>query len=163
MALAYLLIGGNQGNREQFMNMAVDMIKEYGEIQKLSSIYETKAWGFTTEQSFLNQVIALSTSLSPYLLLEVAQKIEHELGRIRKSQQYSSRTMDVDILFYDDIISEDPKLTLPHPRLHLRKFTLIPLNEIAPKLIHPKFKKDIELILNECDDDLDVKLYTSSL
>jgi len=137
---ACLLLGSNVGNRELFIHRAREAIcRHCGQIITLSKIYETEPWGFEAETYFLNQALLIETRLSPIALLKQCLDTEEVLGRKRTSEaeRYSSRNIDIDILFYDDIVCETPELTLPHPRLHLRKFALEPLAEVAPEWRHP--------------------------
>ncbi|MCK5170064.1 MAG: 2-amino-4-hydroxy-6-hydroxymethyldihydropteridine diphosphokinase [Bacteroidales bacterium] len=158
MNQVYLLIGGNLGDRYKLIASAKQSItKKIGKIVKESSIYETAPWGFESEQDFLNQVVHISTNLTPKDVLNKCLEIEKELGRNRESEQYSSRTMDVDILFYNDEIIQLWNLIIPHEQLHKRRFTLEPLVEIAPGLIHPVIKKSISDILKECKDNSEVR------
>ncbi len=157
MNQVYLLTGSNLGDRYSLLERAKKIIVDkIGEIIKESSIYETAPWGFESEQDFLNQVIIITTEYLPGEVLQRCQEIEKELGRNRKSEQYSSRTMDIDILFYNDEIIHEQELIIPHERLHERRFTLEPLVEIAPDLIHPVIKKSISDILKECEDKSEV-------
>ncbi len=154
----YLLIGGNIGDRFKLLEQAKRAIsKKIGEIKNESSIYETAPWGFKAEQSFLNQVVKISTKLSPQKILKFCFEIEDGLGRERKSNQYESRTMDIDILFYNDEIVNEPGLIIPHPKLHLRRFTLVPLTEIEPGFVHPVFKKTSAVLLENCNDNSKVQ------
>lgn len=154
----YLLIGGNLEDRKVLLEEAREGIEKYiGEIEKESSIYETAAWGFDSKNDFLNQVLVVNSDLNAHQVLEKCQEIENQLGRVRKSEQYASRTMDIDILFYNDEIIDLPELTIPHKQLHKRRFTLEPLNEISPDLIHPKFNKSIKELLSDCKDHSDVR------
>ncbi len=154
----YLLTGGNLGDRFKLLEQAKSAISEkIGKIKNESSIYETVPWGFKAEQDFLNQVVEVSTKLSPQKVLEFCLEIEDELGRERKSGYYESRTMDIDILFYNDEIVNEPGLIIPHPKLHLRRFTLVPLTEIEPDFVHPVLNKKLTLILEECNDISDVR------
>lgn len=127
-----------------------------GELVRLSSVVESDPWGFVAEQRFLNQVLVVRTALSPAQLLNATQLIEHELGRIAKSHTkngtpvYSSRTVDIDILFYDNQVVNTPSLTIPHPLLHERSFVLTPLCEIESDRIHP--------VLGESMDKLRIRL-----
>ncbi len=149
------------GNRERFLTEALDKISQYiGIILRASAIYETDSWGFESDEKFLNQVIAVKTNLSPYNLLDQLKNIEKQLGRIRTNQpQYSDRPIDLDILLYNDLIIREPDLMIPHPRMHLRKFTLLPLTEIAAKKLHPRLKLSIEKLLDRCSDKMKVRLY----
>ena len=154
MNQVYLLIGGNLGDRFELLKSAGKGIeKQIGDIVKESSIYETAAWGFESENDFLNQVLLVKTDLKPKQILEQCQLIEKLLGRVRQSGHYASRTMDIDILFYNDEIINEPDLTIPHPHLHKRRFTLEPLNEISPEFIHPRFKQTVRQLLSDCNDD----------
>lgn len=154
----YLLIGGNLGNRFKLLDRAKKSLENnIGGIAKESSIYETAPWGFKAEQNFLNQVLIVSTKLKPDEVLEKCQFIEDLLGRKRLSKQYASRTMDIDILFYNDEIINNNNLKIPHEHLQKRKFTLEPLVELTPDFIHPIIKKTLKEILENCEDELDVK------
>lgn len=155
---AYILIGGNLGDRFKLLNQArIGIEKLIGEIVKISSIYETAAWGFESENDFLNQVLLVSTDLRSIDLLKKCQEIENSLGRVRESENYASRTMDIDILFYNNEIINEPDLIVPHKHLHKRRFTLEPLAEISPEFIHPKFNKSVKELIAECKDKEEVK------
>ncbi len=156
-----ILIGSNQGQRELIISQSIKMLAERcGEVLLVSSLYETEPWGFIAEQNFLNQVVALDTEMNPYDLLRELLMIEKELGRKRHDVEgYESRPIDLDILYYDDIIISDEDLILPHPRLHKRRFALMPLCDIAADFIHPVFKRSNRELLNECEDTSEVKLY----
>jgi 2-amino-4-hydroxy-6-hydroxymethyldihydropteridine diphosphokinase len=160
MAQAVILLGGNLGDRFYYLTKAKEFIsKRIGTLRKISSIYETEAWGFNTETQFLNQVIIVETGLSPHELLHQTQSIENLLGRVRNINKmgYESRIIDIDILFYDSEIIETPELQIPHINLHLRKFTLIPLAEIIPFWIHPILGETVENLALNCFDKAEVK------
>ena len=160
MMLVYFLIGSNSGDRVREIEKAIQQIRlEIGEINLVSSLYETEPWGFQSESFFLNQAICVQTMLGPKDLMEVILKIETEAGRIRKSDGYHSRIIDIDILFYSNEVIETAFIKIPHPLLHLRRFVLEPLKEIAPDYIHPVFNKPVHEIYNECDDRLTVKKF----
>ncbi len=147
MATVYLGLGSNLGNREEILQQAITAIeKQIGSVVSLSAFYETPPWGFDSPQPFLNAAVAVDTPLAPVPLLDATQTIERTLGRKSKSSKgiYSDRPIDIDILFYDNLIVESDCLTLPHPLLHLRTFVLAPLVEIAPTLIHPVLKRSIQ-------------------
>ena len=149
----YLCLGGNIGNREEYLSRAKELIAlKVGVIVAESSIYETQAWGVNEQREYLNQVIKITTELQPQSLIEELLNIELALGRQRKDKQWAARTIDIDILFYDTICLQEENLTIPHPSLHLRNFVLIPLNEIAPELIHPFLKLSIKQLLTICPD-----------
>ena len=157
MIKLYLLLGGNLGNKQQVFSEARERLaRQLGPITTQSAIYETEPWGFESDDIFWNQVIEIETSLSAEEVLPQTQQIEHELGRIRKANQYDSRIIDIDILFCGNQVIELENLVVPHPRIQERKFVLVPLCEIAPELIHPVFLKSIKQILVECTDPLKV-------
>jgi len=157
MNTAYLLIGGNLGNRFLYLNDAKKLIEEQcGQITQQSSIYETAAWGITEQPNFLNQVLVLQTSLTPEILLTTLLSIEEKMGRVR-TVKLGPRTIDIDILMIDDLILKTENLTIPHPALTQRKFALIPLNEVAASILHPLKKKSIYQLLIDCKDVLDVQ------
>lgn len=163
MAEVYLLLGSNMGDRQRFLQEATRLLQErVGTVLKPSSIYETEPWGFTNKNNFLNQVLLVETSLNPYELLKVIKAIETKLGRIRKTQRYSPRCIDIDILFYNDEVYFSDDLVIPHPRLYDRMFTLVPLNEIAPDYLHPILKKTIRELVILCNDKLMVKKYSKN-
>lgn len=155
MNLAYLILGGNLGNKRKNLAHALGMISvETGNIQRLSNIYETEPWGLKNVKTFFNQVIEIKTSLEPLELLEKINSIELSFGRRRKQCiSYQSRLMDIDILFYNNEVINLPELTIPHPRLHERNFVLMPLCELAAELIHPVLDKTIRQLKAECKDD----------
>lgn len=155
MNTAYLLLGSNLGNRESFLAKAIELLSGYaGKVAETSSIYRTAPWpprGGSDKGDFLNQVICIETSDSAHVLLKKALSIEEDLGR-KRIHKWESRTIDIDILFFNSDIVQTPELIIPHPFLHERKFTLMPLAEIAENLIHPVFNKSIkELLLNNSD------------
>jgi len=157
MNKAYLLIGGNIGDRNKNLKEAIDFIaNECGSVIRSSSIYETAAWGKTDQPDFLNQCLAIQTSLTAPNLMKQILGIEEKMGRKRKEKN-DPRIIDIDILFFNDEILHTEFLTLPHPQIQNRRFALVPLKEIAPKLIHPVFKKSITRLLEECPDKLEVK------
>ncbi len=154
---AFILLGSNQGQRKQFLSKAKKEITEQcGIISKESSVYETAAWGNTKQAAFLNQVVVISTQLLPNELMKTLLQIEAALGRVR-TEKYGPRTIDLDILFYDELVYHSPVVTLPHPAIQDRKFVLIPLKELSPGKVHPVYHKTISTLLNECADKLDVK------
>lgn len=157
MNKVYLLIGGNLDNRFNLLETATKKISnKIGPVLKVSSIYETAPWGFEAEQNFLNRVVVVSTEFSPNVLLSKCLEIESEMGRVRVPGEYASRTMDVDILFFNDEVIHEKDLVIPHERLHERKFTLEPLVELDPDFVHPVFKKSLTKLLLECEDNSEV-------
>lgn len=149
MAIAYLALGTNIGNKRRNMITAAALLAErVGDVLALSSFYETEPWGFQSENTFLNAALQLETALSPLELLKATQEIEIEMGRTQKSNgAYHDRIIDIDILLYDDLVLQTPELTLPHPLMHERLFVMEPLAEIAPNVIHPVFKKPVISLL----------------
>lgn len=145
MAIAYLALGTNIGNRRRNMITAAALLAErVGDVLALSGFYETEPWGFQSDNTFLNGALQLETGLPPLELLKATQEIELEMGRTQKSNgAYHDRIIDIDILLYDDLILQTPELTLPHPLMHERQFVMEPLAEIAPNVIHPVFKKPV--------------------
>jgi len=163
MIKLYILLGGNLGDKQLIFSEARAMLsQQVGTITNQSAIYETEPWGFESTDIFWNQAIEMSTDLSPEEVLQQTKQIEQALGRIRKANQYDSRTIDIDILFYGDQIIELKNLIVPHPRIQERKFALAPLSEINPKLIHPVFLKNIQQLLEECTDPLKVEKVTET-
>jgi len=149
----FLSLGGNLGNKSKIFPETQDLIREQiGEILKISSPYESKAWGFQSRHLFLNQVIKVETCLSPFEVLINIRFIENHFGRTRKQGKYLSRKMDIDLLFYDNVIIRTEELTIPHPLLAERKFVLIPFMEIEPDFFHPLLKKNIRDICRDCQD-----------
>ena len=156
MYTAYLLIGGNLGDRFANLQRSIELIEECcGDIISISSVYETAAWGVTDQPSFLNQVVVLNTEMKPEVLMEKLLEIELQMGRIR-TEKMGPRTIDIDILLIDDLCIKSHHLTVPHPSLPLRKFALIPLAEVAGSRIHPAENKTISELLTDCPDTLTV-------
>lgn len=153
----FLLLGGNLGNRFKNISEALKAIViNIGEIELESSIYETKAWGKFEQPDFLNIAVKVNTVLTPHEVLKECQKIETQFGRLRK-EKWGERTMDIDIIFFNDLVLSDSDiLSIPHPLLQIRKFVLLPLNEIAPNHIHPITKNTVSNLLLNCEDKLDV-------
>ncbi len=153
-----MLLGGNLGDRFLSLEKAILQIeKKVGFVEAKSGIYETEAWGKKGQPEFLNQVVCVKTTLPPEELLKSIQQIEKEIGRVRYDK-WGARIIDIDILFYNDQIIESKDLTIPHPLMPFRKFALIPLKEICNGLIHPVFKVDINKMLENCPDELSIKL-----
>jgi 2-amino-4-hydroxy-6-hydroxymethyldihydropteridine diphosphokinase len=156
MNLAYLLIGGNLGDREGHLLQAKQqIIATCGKIIKSSSIYETAAWGLIEQPNFLNQVLLIETFLQPLDLLNTILQIETTAGRVR-IEKFGPRVIDIDILFYNNLVVSLPELDIPHPKIAERRFVLVPLEEIATSFIHPTFNKPIAELLENCIDDLPV-------
>ena len=158
----FVLLGSNLGDRELLVNQACKMIGERcGTIVAKSRLYESEPWGFKSEHWFLNQVVKVETSLSPDALMQKLLEIEKELGRDRSvpHEGYVSRPMDLDILYFDNEIIDTQMVIAPHSRLHQRRFTLLPLCDIAPEFVHPVMKKTNLQLLDECQDAGKVNIY----
>lgn len=157
MHQAYLLLGSNQGNRINFLKKATQLLKsKAGKLIKKSLIYETAAWGKEDLPSHLNQVLFIQTTLSAVGLLKVIHKIENKLGRQRQ-EKWGCRTIDIDIIYYDNTIIQTENLTIPHPLLQERRFVLAPLQNIAANYLHPIFRKSTQELLNDTPDSLPVQ------
>lgn len=159
---AYLLLGSNQGDRLTLVQSALKAIDNQSNIRIVaqSSLYETAAWGKEDLPPHINIAVAVHTSLSPIDLLDAVQAIELDLGRER-IEKWGIRTMDIDIIYYDDIVMDTAILTIPHPWMQDRRFVLVPINEIAPKMQHPKLFITNATLLALCKDTLAVNLYTT--
>lgn len=153
MSKVYFSIGSNKGNRSQLINEAIDKIDIYiGRVELKSSIYETKSWGFKSN-NFYNICLLIESSLSVESIFNKILKIEKDMGRLKSGNKYSDRCIDIDILFVENIIVNSKNLIIPHPRLHLRKFVLTPMLDLTPDLIHPILNKSIKQLELECDDN----------
>lgn len=151
MATVFLSLGSNLGCRKELLNNAIKALGEHiGTLLRCSLFYETEPWGFSSKHSFLNAVAVFDTLFDPEEVLRLTQLIEYDLGRKKKSSAgiYSDRTIDIDILFYEQQVVHTNKLIIPHPLLHERSFVLQPLAEIAPDFIHPVLKKSIKELWN---------------
>lgn len=154
---AFLLIGTNVGQRDKNLELASSLIQQNEcEISIKSSIYESAAWGVENQNSFFNQVLKIETHLGPWELLETVLSIEKKMGRIR-SEKWTERIIDIDILYFDELIANSFDLVIPHPGIPDRKFTLVPLVEIASDKLHPKLHLTQSQLLEQCKDDLWVK------
>jgi len=159
MKRVFLGIGSNLGNREENILEAIRKIRELtGPVINSSSIYETEPWGFRSGDTFLNMVIEVETKQKPSGLLGSLLMIESLLGRVREEKKYISRVIDIDILLYNNKVLESKALSIPHPRMHERKFVLVPLCEIAPDFVHPVLNKSISKLLKECPDKSRIRL-----
>ncbi len=163
--ICYLILGTNQGEKiKNIEKTRMLILKTCGKIIHSSSIYHTEPWGFISEDFFLNQIVIISTTLQPRELLENILQIEKEMGRerIKNRDTYSSRVIDIDILFYGQHEVNEPDLTIPHPRIEERAFVLVPLSEINTEIKHPRTGKTFWQILKNCDDKSEVIPYSNS-
>lgn len=156
MSEIFILLGGNQGDKHKIFSETRKLINDrIGTIEVLSSVYETESWGFVSDL-FWNQAIHLTSKLPPDDILTYALEIENEMGRIRLSDDYEMRPIDIDIMFYDDLQINSSRLTIPHPLIAQRRFMLVPLAEIAPDKIHPVTGQTVKEMLRICPDKLKV-------
>jgi 2-amino-4-hydroxy-6-hydroxymethyldihydropteridine diphosphokinase len=158
--IVYLTLGSNLGNRTSNLRRAIESLPPTVTVLAESPVYETLPWGVTDQPNFLNMALKGETRLVPLELLKRLKQLESELGRV-PSVRYGPRLIDIDILFYADLVLEAPELTLPHPRLHERAFVLVPLNDIASGLRHPRLGKTVGEMLSAVDTT-GVKLYESA-
>ena len=159
MNKAYLLLGGNIGDRLTNLVKARQLLKDnFGDIFKYSQVYETASWGRDDQPDFLNQALLVETNLSPQQLMRNILFIEEKLGRIR-TEKNVSRIIDIDILFFNEETIVTKNIIIPHPQIQNRNFVLNPLNELAPELEHPILKKTVNELLLDCDDNLAVHIY----
>jgi 2-amino-4-hydroxy-6-hydroxymethyldihydropteridine diphosphokinase len=158
MAVVFIMLGSNVPSKKKLLEKAESFLNDsLGKINEKSVLYETEPWGFKAEENFYNRVIRIQTALSPSACMKECLRIELLLGRIRSRNRYETRSIDIDILFYDDRIILEQGLQVPHPRMHLRRFVLEPLDEIAPLFVHPVLKKTVHELLQECQDSCYVK------
>ena len=162
MEISYLMLGGNVGNRMEYLCRSVDLLRRNaGRITAMSAVYESEPWGFEDPCQFLNQVVVLETNLDPYALLENIKRIEQTLGRLRTSKHngYQSRTIDIDILFYGDLVINTHDLVIPHQRITERMFVLQPMSELAPDMEHPVLHRTIAHLKEHCTDNAQIRPY----
>ena len=160
MAIVYLSLGSNIGDRVGYLQQATLLLKAIPEISVIStsSFYESEPWKMDSENWFVNAVVQISTTLSPEKLLDECMRIEAQLGR-KRTRGYQDRTIDIDILFYDDLVIHTEALTIPHPHFHKRAFVMVPMLEIAQDFVHPLFKKTVMQLYEELENPEMVLLY----
>ena len=152
-------MGSNLGDRKKFLSLAREAIgKEVGSIETSSAVHESSAWGLTKQPDFLNQVILVKTSLTPFKVLSKIQEIELDLGRER-FEKWGPRIIDIDILYFGNLIINSENLIIPHPGIPERRFTLEPLKEVAPDFVHPVLQKTNSELLDLCKDSLGVQAF----
>jgi 2-amino-4-hydroxy-6-hydroxymethyldihydropteridine diphosphokinase len=156
MNSVFLIVGGNLGNRKKNLQTAATFIDEQvGTIIQSSKIYETEPWGLSDQPAFYNQVHLVKSKLGAQTIIDTILEIEEKMGRVRTIKN-AARIIDIDILFFNQEIIDEPNLIIPHREIANRRFVLMPLNEIAPLMIHPVVKKNISELLSECKDQLKV-------
>lgn len=159
MKKVYLLLGSNIGNRFKNLEKATQLIEsKIGKISKRSKIYETEPWGEKEQDAFLNQALEVDTKLKPKGLIKAIGDLEKLIGR-EETYKWGPREIDIDILFYGDEMISEVDLTIPHPFIHERLFTLIPLNDICPDKFHPIFGATVSELIDMCEDTCEVKEY----
>ncbi len=162
MAVVYLCLGSNMGDRFNVIQSAVNLfsLSDSTNIIRTSALYETEPWGYKNQNWFLNIIIEIKTSLSPEELLGKCQEIENLLGRDRTHEvRWGERAIDIDIIFYDKQIINTEKLTIPHKHMHKRAFVLVPLLELIPDFVHPVSGKSVSALYDELEEVEDVFLY----
>ena len=154
MGRLIILLGGNQGNITQtFRSVITKLTEKLGSVTEASGYYESEPWGFESKQNFINQVVEIDCSLLATEVIKITQSVEREFGRVKKSGTgYSSRPIDIDILFFDNLIFDSAELTIPHPRLHERMFTLLPLSEKWADFMHPVKNLTVQQLQKVCND-----------
>ena len=158
MNKAVLLFGSNLGDSQLLFQQAISLIDErLGDLEMQSTLYQSPPWGFDHENDFINQVLIVNTEKDAEKVLQSCLQIESDLGRRRTIQGYGARTIDIDVLFVNNEVIETDNFILPHPRLHLRKFTLLPLVELIPNFVHPTLQKSIQDLLAACKDKSEVR------
>ena len=152
-----LSLGSSLGDKKKTLQLAIDELQEFSDVTAISSMYETEPWGFDDENRFINMAVEIETEITAFDLLEKIHVIEKKYGRIRTGKGYSARTLDIDIIFYNDLILNTEKLIIPHKHAHKRKFVLYPVAEIAPDFIHPILSKSVEFLAKNVEDNTQIK------
>ena len=161
MAVAYLCLGSNIGDKVGYLQQAVKLLTLSGKVTvvRTSALYETEPWGNKDLDWFVNGVIEVKTKLTPRELLELCKNTERQMGRTPSEKKYEARIIDIDILFYGDLIIDEPDLKIPHEHLHERAFAIVPLLELIPDYEHPKYKKSLLQLHEDLETLDDVFLY----
>lgn len=148
----YLSLGTNLGDRAANLKQAIASLTPQMTVKARSEVYETPPWGYKEQEPFLNQAVKATTYLDPEPLLKHLKRLEVALGR-KATFRYGPRLIDIDILFYDDLLLETPSLVIPHPHVHERGFVLMPLMDIAPDLVHPQTGRSVREMLALCSTE----------
>lgn len=163
----YLSMGSNMGNRMEYLRFGINELKQELNLISISSVYETESWGYVDTTPYLNLVARFITRLNIHELLAFSQKIEKKAGRIKRenvlNSDYQARTLDIDVLFYDRSIVKETGIEIPHPRLHLRNFVLVPFAEINGSFVHPVFDKTIDELNHSSSDKSEIKRFERTL
>ena len=161
MAIAYLCLGSNIGDKIGYIQQAVRLLSSSGMVTvvRTSALYETEPWGNKDLDWFVNGVIEVKTKLSPRELLDLCKNTEIQMGRKPSLKKYENRIIDIDILFYGDMTIDEPDLKIPHEHLHERAFAIVPLLELIPDYVHPKYKKSLLQLHEDLETVDDVFLY----
>jgi len=151
--LACFSLGSNMGERKMNLERTARLLSaRIGRLESLSGMFESPPWGYASDSAYINCCLAIRTSMDPLDLMDIALEIEREMGRTREGSGYSDRIIDVDLLLYGDLVVDHPRLIIPHPRMGLRRFVLVPLAEILPDLRHPVTGQNISEMLESCPD-----------
>ncbi|GIV33305.1 MAG: 2-amino-4-hydroxy-6-hydroxymethyldihydropteridine diphosphokinase [Chitinophagales bacterium] len=153
----HLLLGSNEGNREAHLLRALDALRARAVVVGVSSVYETAPWGFQQQPDFLNQAVEVIVESEPEAFMLQLKQMEKEAGRVA-APRWGPRVLDIDLLLAEDRIIHTSQLIVPHPRLHERRFALVPLAEIAPNAIHPLLGLSVSALLSRCTDPLPVRI-----
>ncbi len=150
-------LGGNKGDWKFIFESGLNELSKLGKLDKVSSIYKTEPWGVKEQPWFKNQIVGLRTELTPVAMMKELLKIEAAHGRNRENEErWGERSLDLDILLFNDIVVDEKELSVPHPRMHERRFILIPLVEIYPHMRHPILHKFMNELLDDCLDETEI-------
>jgi len=160
MAKVFFSLGSSLGDRRKTLIGAINSIENHiGSVLKTSNVFETEPWGFQDKNMFLNMAVLVQTKLSPEQILQKSQQIEKLYNRKKTGNNYEARTLDIDIVFYDNLVFDNSFLQIPHKFAHKRIFVLLPIAEIAPDFVHPILKQTISRLLKNCDDKTSIKIF----
>lgn len=160
MSDAFIALGSNIGDRQNYLKRALDLLKKSGRILSVAGIYESTPYGYQAQPPFLNSIVALETNLQPQNLLSKLKGIEAQLGRVDRGR-WKAREIDLDIIFYDDLRMATSDLIIPHPDFQNRRFVLEPLADVAPDFISPIHQKTVTELLADCQDETEIKFFST--